>query len=242
MKHSLMVAVVIISLALPVAASAQNAPLTARLNYSHACTVPDGNTELHFVLVQSPDVSYVGTAVLYTVSLDGGPALSGIAPYFSRTGGTVHYVAYVAPATVADVTSATLTVGGVTYELANPGPETTYACNPLSVVITDFAATCAPGIGVRLDWTVSTQASVTRYLIARNGEPILEVLSECPGCTNSATYSRTIALPDAHGIYTLLAYSGDALIDLEEAWLASCSVPTAVRLSSFGATSRRWWQ
>lgn len=107
---------------------------------------------------------------------------------------------------------------------------------PLAVIIDAFEAQCAPG-GVMLGWAVSTEAFVTRYSVARNGETILDVPADCPGCTPPATYSETVLLPDASGVYTLLAYNGDALIDVEETTLSSC-VPTAVRLSRFGAFSR----
>ena len=108
---------------------------------------------------------------------------------------------------------------------------------PLAVIIDEFEAQCAPG-GVMLGWAVSTELFVTRYSVARNGETILDVPADCPGCTAPATYSETVLLPDAHGVYTLLAYNGDALIDVEEATLGSC-VPTAVRVSKFAAYGHR---
>jgi hypothetical protein len=104
---------------------------------------------------------------------------------------------------------------------------------PLAVIIDEFTAQCAPG-GVMLGWAVSTELFVTRYSVARNGETILDVPADCPGCTPPARYSRTVTLPSAQGVYTLLVYNGDTLIDVDETTLGSC-VPTAVRLSRFSA-------
>ena len=112
---------------------------------------------------------------------------------------------------------------------------------PLAVIIDAFAVYCEPG-GVRLEWSVSTEAVITRYLVARNGDTFLNVPSDCPGCTAAASYVRNVETLTPNGMYTLLAYNGDGLIDVEEAGVTGCGIPTASRLSSFTATARRWWQ
>ena len=112
---------------------------------------------------------------------------------------------------------------------------------PLAVIIDAFAVYCEPG-GVRLEWSVSTEAVITRYLVARNGDTFLNVPADCPGCTGPASYVRNVETLTPNGMYTLLAYNGDGLIDVEEAGVTGCGIPTASRLSSFTATARRWWQ
>jgi hypothetical protein len=113
----------------------------------------------------------------------------------------------------------------------NPG--CIFAVAPLAVIIDAFEAQCAPG-GVMLGWAVSTELFVTRYSVARNGETILDVPADCPGCAPAATYSETVLLPEPSGVYTLTAWNGAGLVDTDTATLGSC-VPTAVRLSRFSA-------
>lgn len=221
----LMVAVVFAFLALPVAAS----PLDARLNVSHACTIPNGATELHFVLVQSPDVDYTGTAVQFSVTLDNGPAFTGTAPFFSRTGGTAHFVTYLAPATTATVASATLTVAGMTYTLSNPGVTlTTYLCQPLGVVIETFTATCVRG-GVKLDWESNTEIGVMVWTLARNATPIATIPAQYPGAPIGAVYTYTDIVSPGSYQYTLDWGDG------AQANVTAFCNPTGVRLSRFTA-------
>ena len=113
-----------------------------------------------------------------------------------------------------------------------------FTVSPLAVIIDEFEAQCAPG-GVMLGWAVSTQLFVTRYSVARNGETILDIPADCPGCTAPATYSETVLLPDASGTYTLALWNGVNLTDTETATLGSC-VPTAVRVSKFAASGHKW--
>ena len=111
-----------------------------------------------------------------------------------------------------------------------------FAPAPLAVVIEAFTATCITNPrGVRLAWTVNTEAFSTHYTVARDGDVILNVPAYCPHCTSSASYSRDIELSDGHGIYTLIVWNGSGLIDVEEAWIATCETPTAVRLGKFSA-------
>lgn len=112
---------------------------------------------------------------------------------------------------------------------------------PLAVIIDAFAVYCEPD-GVRLEWSVSTEAVITRYLVTRNGDTFLNVPSGCPGCTGPAFYTRNVETLTPNGMYTLTAYNGDGLIDVEETGVTGCGIPTASRLSSFTATARRWWQ
>lgn len=93
-----------------------------------------------------------------------------------------------------------------------------------------------------MEWSVSTEAVITRYLVTRNGDTFLNVPADCPGCTGPASYTRNVETLTPNGMYTLLAYNGDGLIDVEEAGVTGCGIPTASRLSSFTATARRWWQ
>ena len=118
----------------------------------------------------------------------------------------------------------------------NPG--CLFTVSPLAVIIDAFEAQCIPD-GVRLAWAVNTEAFSTSYTVARNGDVVLNVPAACPGCTAGASYSRDVALPDAHGIYTLQVWNGDGLVDVEETWLATCEPPTAVRVSKFAAYGHR---
>ena len=110
---------------------------------------------------------------------------------------------------------------------------------PLAVVIDAFNVYCEPG-GVRLEWSVSTEAVITRYLVTRNGDTFLNVPADCPGCTGPASYTRNVETLTPNGMYTLIAYNGDALIDVEEAGVTGCGTPTAVRLSHFAASGHKW--
>lgn len=113
-----------------------------------------------------------------------------------------------------------------------------FTVSPLAVIIDAFTAACIPG-GVRLTWAVNTEAFSTRYTVARDGDVVLNVPADCPGCTAGASYSRDVELPDAHGIYTLQVWNGDALIDVEQAQIVTCEPPTAVHLSKFAAYGHR---
>ena len=101
---------------------------------------------------------------------------------------------------------------------------------PLAVIIDEFTAVCITD-GVRLAWAVNTETFSTSYTLARDGDEVLNAPAHCPGCTPGTSYPRDVALPDAHGIYTLQVWNGDGLIDVEETWLAACEPPTAVRVS-----------
>ena len=109
---------------------------------------------------------------------------------------------------------------------------------PLTVIIDEFTAECITD-GVRLAWAVNTEAFSTSYTVARDGDVVLNVPADCPGCTAGASYVRDVTLPDAHGIYTLQVWNGDGLVDVEETWLATCEPPTAVRVSKFAAYGHR---
>ncbi len=113
-----------------------------------------------------------------------------------------------------------------------------FTVSPLAVIIDEFTAECIPG-GVRLAWAVNTEAFSTGYTVARDGDVVLNVPADCPGCTPGASYLRDVELPDAHGIYTLTVWNGAGLIDVEETWLAACEPPTAVRVSKFAAYGHR---
>lgn len=114
----------------------------------------------------------------------------------------------------------------------NPGCIFTVA--PLAVIIDAFEAQCIAD-GVRLAWAVNTEAFSTSYTVARDGDVVLNVPADCPGCTPGASYSRDVELPDASGVYALTVWNGDNLTDMEQATLGSCAPPTAVRLSRFSA-------
>jgi hypothetical protein len=118
----------------------------------------------------------------------------------------------------------------------NPG--CLFTVTPLAVVIEEFSAACISD-GVRLAWGVNTEAFSTRYTVARDGDVVLTVPADCPGCTAGASYSRDVVLPDPHGVYTLQVWNGDGLIDVEETWLETCPPPTAVHLSRFAAYGHR---
>ena len=117
-------------------------------------------------------------------------------------------------------------------------PSCIFTVSPLAVIIDEFSAECIAD-GVRLAWAVNTEAFSTSYTVARDGDVVLNVPADCPGCTPGASYSRDVELPDAHGIYTLQVWNGDGLIDVEETWLAACEPPTAVRVSKFAAYGHR---
>lgn len=229
-KRAMTVVLMLVLFVLP--ASAQE--VTPQLNFSHACDLGTGELEIHFVLVQSPNVDYTGTFVTWSASFDGGPVTTGASLYDGRTGGTVHYRVNVPVASSVQVFSAGLVVGFTTYQLANPGVFDVMSCIPASIVIDDFSAYCEPG-GVRLEWGVSTELFITRYAVTRNGDAFLDVPADCPGCTAPASYVRNVATATPNGAYMLTAYNGDGLIDMEEATLAGCDVPTAVSLSRFSA-------
>lgn len=116
-----------------------------------------------------------------------------------------------------------------------------FTVTPLAVVIDAFNVYCEQA-GVRLEWSLSTELLSTRYLIAKDGDAFLDVPADCPGCTAPASYVRSVATATPNGVYSLLVYNGDGLVDLEETSLSECNVPTAVRVSSFTAKARKWWQ
>lgn len=109
-----------------------------RLNLSHACELPGGEMELHFVLVQAPPADYAGTHVDYDLLIAGVP-VTGVAQFTRTSGGVVHYDAITptaAPVIVA--IAATLEVGNVRYKLANAGVFDVPACVPTGIPVEDF--------------------------------------------------------------------------------------------------------
>jgi len=93
-----------------------------RLNISHvSCAdAATASIEVHFVLVHAPDASDYG-AVSYQMDTPCGPR-SGVAGFTGVTGNTAHYYDHFNCGDgVYTVNSASVTVDGTTYDLANPG-------------------------------------------------------------------------------------------------------------------------
>lgn len=234
---------ILIAAALATAGMAAPAAATpdAALNYSHACTIPSGQVEVHFVLVQSPDVDYTGSAVQFTYSLDGGPVLAGSAPFVKRTGGTVHFAAYVAgPATTVEVLAGSLTVDGTTWQLANPGPKTTYACQPLSVVVGSLSAACF-GTAVTVTWETVDETNVNGFNVWRgetDQEPEAQINPALIPAGGPATYHFPDPYPVQPGAtawyWIEVVYPTGGVLH-QPPTSATCSVPTAVSLASFAA-------
>jgi hypothetical protein len=134
--------VVAAAIALVTGVQAQPAPA---LLFSHGCTMPGGEAELHFILAHSPDTSYAGTAAAYEVAFDGGAPFTGSAPFVTRTGDTAHFADYpaAAPASI-EVITATLDLAGAVYPLNNPGTFHAYPCAPTAVTLASLSA-AAPG-------------------------------------------------------------------------------------------------
>jgi hypothetical protein len=217
-KTILLVAVVLSLFVFPVAAQAQDAPLW----HCDAVTVAQASPGWN--------VTATGAGAYWRIKQVGGSTVAG--PQQSPTFANVALDS------------------GAQYQVqaadAAGGPwSNNTAClftvAPLAVIIDAFAVYCEPG-GVRLEWSVSTEAVITRYLVTRNGDTFLNVPSDCPGCTGPASYTRNVETLTPNGMYTLTAYNGDGLVDVEEAGVTGCGIPTASRLSSFTATARRWWQ
>lgn len=215
-KTILLVAVVFALFALP--AHAQDAPLW----HCDAVTVAQASPGWN--------VTATGAGAYWRIKQVGGSTVAG-----PQTSPTFHNVAL---------------IEGAQYQVqaadgaGGPWSNNTaciFTVAPLAVIIDAFAVYCEPD-GVRLEWSVSTEAVITRYLVTRNGDTFLNVPADCPGCTAAASYTRNVETLTPNGMYTLLAYNGDGLIDVEEAGVTGCGIPTASRLSSFTATARRWWQ
>ena len=217
-KTILLVAVVLSLFVFPTAASAQDAPLW------HCDAV--------VVAQASPgwNVTATGAGAYWRIKQVGGSTVAG-------------------PQTSPVFANVALTEGAQYQVQAADGAGGPWSNNtaclftvaPLAVIIDAFAVYCEPD-GVRLEWSVSTEAVITRYLVTRNGDTFLSVPADCPGCIGPASYTRNVETLTPNGMYTLLAYNGDGLIDVEEAGVTGCGIPTASRLSSFTATARRWWQ
>ncbi len=218
LRKILTVAVVFAILALPTAASAQDAPLW----HCGAVTVTAQTGGYHVVAT--------GAGAWWRIKAVGGSTVAGpqTSPVFANVALTegAQYQVQAADAAGGPWSNNTACL---------------FTVAPLAVIIDAFAVYCEPD-GVRLEWSVSTEAVITRYLVTRNGDTFLSVPSDCPGCTGPASYTRNVETPTPNGMYTLTAYNGDGLIDVEEAGVTGCGIPTASRLSSFTATARRWWQ
>jgi hypothetical protein len=236
MLRKILLVVLMLSLfAFPTAALAVDVP---RLIFSHFQCNGTEAAELHFVLQRFGETDLTGTFVEWTGELDGVP-INGVAPWVPPvTGGVGHYSVNVpvlaGPHTFAILAAVIALPGWGPTTLSNPQTVQLEACAPLGVVIDAFAATCEPG-GVRLEWSVSTELWSSRYTVTQDGALILDVPSDCPGCTASASYVRSVATTTPNGTYTLNVYNGDALTDTSETTLTGCNVPTAVTLTAFTA-------
>lgn len=217
MSKLLLVVIVIAALALPIAASAQE---VSSLWHCDAVSAP---------VAGNPGWNYTA---------------SGSAAWWrtKQVGGAVVVQAQPSP----NFLHAPI-VDGVQYQVqaadSQSGPwsndaSCVFSIPPLAVVIDDFTATCSGvpyGSEVELRWRVSTELLSTNYIVARNGDVVLNVAAACPGCMAGMAYERNVELPDAHGIYSLLVYNGSELVDVREFFLASCALPTAVKLAALKA-------
>lgn len=207
--------------------------VTPRLNLSHVCNQATGELEVHFVLVQAPPANYVGTAVAYSLRIDGGPVITGTAAYTRQTGDTVHYYAYIGGgATAVEVIAATLVVGDVTYQLANPGTFAAGSCIPASIVLDSFTATCIPD-GVRLEWTSSSEILTERYDLWRDALLVATIPAQHPYSAVGASYVYTDTIYPGAFAYTL-----DGFGWAPETVHVNCAAPTAVTLATFDAGNK----
>lgn len=208
------IAVLIIALiALPATGFAAPAIPDPQLNLSHSCYIETGVIDNHFVLVHAPDgVDFTGTFVTYEASIDGGLPFTGVATFDALTGGTAHFHHYLsATGSVLTVTSASVTVGGVTYTLANAGSFQIGSCF-LGVTIEDFTAICAPGSPQNqaiLNWWTSSEIGIMHWTIARDGVAIATI--PAGGSTQGNAYEYVNSLPPGvrEATYTITANTGE---------------------------------
>lgn len=216
MSKLLLVVIVIVALALPIAASAQE---VAPLWHCDAVTVTAQTIDYRVVAT--------GAGAYWRIKRVGGSTVAGPqqSPTFANVAlnSSEQYQVQAADAQ-----------GGPWSN----NPECVFTVPPLAVVIETFTAACSGvpyGSEVELRWSVSTELFSTNYTVARDGDVVLNVPAACPGCMPGASYERSVSLPDTHGIYSLLVYNGDDLTDVTEFWLAPCAVPTAVKLAALRA-------
>jgi hypothetical protein len=227
MNKLLLVVIVIVALALPIAASAQE---VVPLNY---CTTVEAHQEAGLTTyeVNATGSGRWARVVQYPA---GSPAVV-VAVRDFLVGATVYRFQHLALSASQQYQVQT------SHTSATSGFSTTgcvFSVAPLAVVIEAFTATCSGvpyGSEVELRWSVSTELLSTGYIVARNGDVVLNVSAACPGCVAGMSYERSVALPDTHGIYTLMVYNGSELVDVREFWLASCAAPTAVKLAALKA-------
>ena len=107
-----------------------------RLNISHvscvACTGGQGaNVEVHFVLVNGPDNAADYGSVSYVIQLPDGSQVARVAPFDKHVGNAIHYTDHLIGVNGAyTLISASVTVDGVGYSLANPGSGYNGRCDP----------------------------------------------------------------------------------------------------------------
>ncbi len=128
----------LMSLLLPSQALTQSTLTSAspRLNISHVscvgCVGDEGlNVEVHFVLVNGPASATNYGSVSYSIRLPDGSVALRSAPFDKHTGGAIHYTDHLSgdngPYTLL---SASVTLDGNTYNLANPGESYMIDCEP----------------------------------------------------------------------------------------------------------------
>ncbi|MGC9469211.1 MAG: hypothetical protein ACP5HS_11515, partial [Anaerolineae bacterium] len=89
------------------------------------------NVEVHFVLVNAPDDIGSYGSVSYTIQLPDGSTVGGTAPFDKHTGNAIHYTDHISGVNgTYTLISASVTVDGVTYNLANPGSSYNIQCSP----------------------------------------------------------------------------------------------------------------
>ena len=128
----------LMSLLLPSQALTQSTLTSAspRLNISHVscvgCVGDEGlNVEVHFVLVNGPASATNYGSVSYSIRFPDGTVAFRSAPFDKHTGGAIHYTDHLSgdngPYTLL---SASVTLDGNTYNLANPGESYMIDCEP----------------------------------------------------------------------------------------------------------------
>ncbi|MFA9288307.1 MAG: hypothetical protein ACEQSA_00300 [Weeksellaceae bacterium] len=215
-----------------------------KLNLSHVCIKPDGTTEVHFLVIHTPngvlsygEVTYRFNGELRTATFEP-----------PQSGGSSHYYDYVnstdPEVTIDDGTVTLVTTNGpLTLELVNGGTFTISSCIPQEVVLESFGANCIPSpLAVLATWETVTENSVLGFNLFRSetegdiGTQVNPELipSNSPGGGQGASYDFTDETIEEGTIYFYylqsVGFGGDTQT-FGPVQVGPCGQPTAVEVS-----------